>query len=416
MAFLYCVTIPITAGLILASNPIGDALVDEDFPTIDASIKELKQWGYTGAGVSVGVIDTFKLGHKEQFSHGEWVAAYLKKVAPGIIMITQQSKRPAPYPALTKRMDLKAVNTVRIILLKKEAVKNVDEVLILTTYEKAPTCYPDKFEAVEIPQGQKLTLSAAFEEDIPNFYMISFDGKEYYAPLTSFVGGDFNLVLDRDSFLSDIDQSGGDGGIANYIHDLQEKGVRIITTSIGYVPTESFDQAVQRLGQVGGVFFQAAGNTDVKVAATEVPLRSKELSRLNRTIIARTGWRQRVERGLEKGTCVAVGALKNATELADYSNKAALVKNAFINVAVTGFGAQGTSLAAPQLAGVVALLQEAFPNCAPKLLSKALIKTDKRLPGDPEGEKAGKGAINPTGAFAKAKIICKAEPVPPKGG
>lgn len=73
----------------------------------------------------------------------------------------------------------------------------------------------------------------------------------------------------------------------------------------------------------------------------------------------------------------------------------------------------GTSLAAPQIAGVLALLQQAYPNCTPKILAKAILKTGQGIEKLGGPGIAGKGSVDALSAFniAKTQDFCNAEPV-----
>ena len=390
---------------------------DNNRLAIDTSINELTKLAYTCKGVVVGVIDSFESKNYQGLSHGEWSVAYLKKVAPGARILTKQMIlfKEGVVPNVIKKMTLKAVNTQPVLMIKKSSIQGINDIESLISEPDAVSCYPDKFEKVDIASGTKINLSLVLSLEHLDFYELSVNEKEYYAPLMAFTDGSFNLILDRTDFLEHIDKNGIDGPIATLIDDLRDQGALIITTSTGYIPSKDFDAALQRLGQAGDVFFQAAGNNSVPLAATEITLKQENLMRLNREIIARTAWRKRVESNLERGTCVSVGALQTKSKLADYSNKAALVKKAFISAIVSQEGPEGTSLAAPQLAGIVALLKEAYPDCPPKLLSKALLKTGTKLQHDPLEIEGGKGAVNPVGAFEKARVLCNAEPVGVKG-
>ncbi len=75
----------------------------------------------------------------------------------------------------------------------------------------------------------------------------------------------------------------------------------------------------------------------------------------------------------------------------------------------------GTSFATPQVTGLFALLQEAYPSVEPKTLRKAVMATATPLPGDTDRSEGGNGCVSPMAAFKTIFEMTGVLPVGEKG-
>lgn len=75
----------------------------------------------------------------------------------------------------------------------------------------------------------------------------------------------------------------------------------------------------------------------------------------------------------------------------------------------------GTSFATPQVTGLFALLQEAYPSVEPKILRKAVMSTATPLEGDADRSEGGNGCVSPMAAFKAVYEMTGVLPVGEKG-
>ncbi len=382
-------------------------------PKIQQNIHELKDLGYTGKGVKVGVIDRFAGAE----SHGLQVSNFIREVAPQVELYSadmstiQGSAWSAQQSmfGIFKALTLTAKTNIKFYALKANGVTK-RQIISMMTQKDAPFCYPDLFEHVKFTKGEEVTLTLVIANI--SAYKFTKGGQEYYAPFASFVEGHFTGKLSG-KIQSNATASYQQEFVAG-IRALRHKGVKIINASLSFASGNIIEEELRNLGTEGGVFVSAAGNEPLSLGGKEVDisyLSAKSGERMT-TLWHSLQWGQRLKEGDIKKACVLVGALENQQKIADYSARAGVLEKQFISAFVDKSGPIGTSFAAPQITGVLVLLQEAYPTCGPQTLSKAILKSGAPLRTDSLGTLAGRGRVDPLAAFRKAYEICG---VPPQG-
>jgi subtilisin len=156
------------------------------------------------------------------------------------------------------------------------------------------------------------------------------------------------------------DGVGSSNSVSNGIYYAVNNGARVINLSLGgNFPNSTIENAIQYASSQGAVVVMAAGNNGF-------PFTSYPASYAN-------NW------GL------AVGAVDRNNNMADFSNRAG--RNAFPYVTAPGVGIystmpgnqyatyNGTSMATPHVAGVVALMLSANPNLTDAEIRQIIIET-----------------------------------------
>jgi len=110
------------------------------------------------------------------------------------------------------------------------------------------------------------------------------------------------------------------------------------------------------------------------------------------------------------GSVVAVGALTQAGAMASYSNKAGVAANGYMAAPGDGIATEcdstgcavvsGTSFAAPQVSGALALLLQAFPNLSGRDAVDILLRTADDLGAAGTDSTYGRGGLDLARAFA----------------
>lgn len=167
-------------------------------------------------------------------------------------------------------------------------------------------------------------------------------------------------------------------------------GARVINLSLGGdTPLgATFEAALSRAVAAGAVVAVSAGNEG----------------------LANPDWPARYAvDGRYAGAVVAVGALTQAGVLASYSNKAGTAANGYLSApgdkltvdCVSGscWQVSGTSFAAPQVAGALALLLQAFPNLSGRDAVDILLRTAADTGTAGTDSTYGRGALDLDRAF-----------------
>lgn len=183
----------------------------------------------------------------------------------------------------------------------------------------------------------------------------------------------------------------GSGDLARAIDYAVTRGAKVINLSLGADGPlgASFEAALTRAAAAGTVIAASSGNEGE----------------------ANPGWPARYAVDSRyAGSLIAVGALDQAGGLASFSNKAGVAADGFIaapgddlatDCGTTGCAVvSGTSFAAPQVSGALALLLQAFPNISGRDAVDILLRTaaDKGAAGT--DSTYGRGALDLARAFA----------------
>jgi hypothetical protein len=381
---------------------------------IQQDIHTLKDLGYTGKGVKVGVLDYFQGTN----SHGSVVLPFIREVAPQAEVywedVSDFKKDVLAKHTTVKQMftslKVKAERYITVPALKASSV-NVSQVKSLVSQNYSPSCYPHLFENVTFSKGEEVTTSLAIAD--VDVYKFAKNGKEYYVPFSSLTNHPF---IGRVSGKNAININDAEENIVAALRRLRSKGATIITASIPFVSGRLFEAELKKLANDGGVFVSSAGNDPLTFAEKEIGLSKVNMFNLSRSVALwhSLQWRELLKEDEIKKSCLIVGALRNEQQIASYSALSGEFKNRFISAVVDEqLGSPtGTSFSAPQIAGIEALLQEAYPTCQPKTLAKAILKSGAPVQFDPQGELTGRGRVDPLAAFKKAYEICG---MPPQG-
>ncbi|MGR4864958.1 S8 family peptidase [Caulobacter sp. LARHSG274] len=183
----------------------------------------------------------------------------------------------------------------------------------------------------------------------------------------------------------------GSTDLARALDYAVTKGAKVVNLSLGGdAPLgASFEAALVRAAAAGTVVAVAAGNESA--ADPSWPARYATDSRF-------------------AGAVIAVGALTQAGVLADYSNKAGVTANGYIAApgdklttdctSTECWEVSGTSFAAPQVAGALALLLQAFPNISGRDAVDILLRTAADTGPTGTDTTYGRGALDLARAFA----------------
>ncbi|MBO9558765.1 MAG: S8 family serine peptidase [Caulobacter sp.] len=169
------------------------------------------------------------------------------------------------------------------------------------------------------------------------------------------------------------------------------KGARVINLSLGGDGPEGarFEGALARAVAAGAVIAASSGNDGA--AESSWPARYAVDPRY-------------------AGSVIAVGALTQAGVMASYSNKAGAAANGYLSAPGDAITTEcdstgcavvsGTSFAAPQVSGALALLMQAFPNISGRDAVDILLRTAADLGTTGTDSTYGRGGLDLARAFA----------------
>lgn len=205
-----------------------------------------------------------------------------------------------------------------------------------------------------------------------------------------------------------------DALFAKALSAMTEAGVRFLNTSMVYSPGPLTTKALKDFASSGGVIVKASGNAGVRL---ESPM-NLNTGQLNKIQEYQLG----VDLGLFKAiladpvlkkTYVFVGNMDSATTFDKTSNRAGILQERFVcawgsNILSTVRDKDrrkltGTSMAAPMVLGGLALLQEAYPGCAPQVLAQNILDTAVSLG---PARNFGQGRLDLAAAFEMSAQSC----------
>ncbi len=218
--------------------------------------------------------------------------------------------------------------------------------------------------------------------------------------------------------------------LASIIDDLVARGITLVYSSLILAIGEETYQALLRFKKNGGIIIYAAGNDDYAITLNEENVIKSEQAAL----AFQFHWRLLKDPALAEVFLFA-GSLKDSNTMSTFSTRAGnladrylaafgddnllLVQDKYFPYKGLQREERGTSLAAPMIAGGIALLMEAFPerlypHCTPQFLAQVLLDTtspiskeeaieiggeERRLVDEYDPWVSGRGAMNLKAAF-----------------
>lgn len=287
-------------------------------------------------------------------------------------------------------------------------------------------------------------LSSLRFEEIPEDYIIQYqvDGKDYFfnpklcqhvEPEFSFIEGlpsiraykpiendPIDLWESKRTAIAAFYPDESDERVKSAIENYITEGIEIINVSsmLCYGPKSL--QALKIFAANGGVIVKAAGNSGHKLqsqlAAYELSKQNQHFASFQFQACGDVGLLKMIkENPILRQSILFVGNLQNELELASNSCGAGEFQDRYLcawgtNILSTmGMGSDyglekksGTSMAAPMVAGVLAVLKEAFPKATARQLANILLETATPI-GD--SDNFGKGRLNAEAAFERAKEL-----------
>lgn len=199
-----------------------------------------------------------------------------------------------------------------------------------------------------------------------------------------------------------------DGDIARGIDRAVQGGARVINLSLGgSAPSPTLNSAVGRAAAAGVVVVVAAGNDADEPEPGTDPSNPDPFA---------SGLRQ-----AGNGNVIIAGSVNDAGQISDFSNRAGGEASSYLmglgdrvcckyeNGAIKTFVengqtfvyvVSGTSFAAPQISGAVALLRQAFPNLTAQQVVDLLLRTARDAGSPGTDATYGRGILDIGNAFA----------------
>lgn len=375
----------------------------------EEAVKTLHEKGYTGKNVRIGVIDDFD-GEK---SHGGAVCALIKKVAPDAQIVTHAVKKPAKK-ALKKHQTIKSISqrvfedagdheksltikarTPSTLYVLEETSRKRHAIDIMLSL-KGPRTY---LTCLSLERNESVTVKKV--SGWRELYQLNRYDRFYYVLFEDLKKQD--LVVPIAPCM--LEKSTPGKTALTPLKSFIDQEVKIVNLSL----TRSWHQEsiddFETFARTGGVLIKAAGNTPISLGVSDIPLDywestfASDVRELLQNTIA-----GRLLNSPHKKACLLVGAVNKAHTIESYSARAGLFKKQYVTAPLEG-KEEGTSFAAPRVAGLQALLQEAHGDGAPSALLKIIRKTSKPLSDDPEGEMGGKGVVQPLAAMKEVERL-----------
>ncbi|RYD87345.1 MAG: peptidase S8, partial [Sphingomonadales bacterium] len=198
--------------------------------------------------------------------------------------------------------------------------------------------------------------------------------------------------LSKDSGDEDSGCSFGDNAIARGLDVAREGGARVVNISLGGdPPNANLIAALDRATAAGVVIIISAGN-DGPGAANPDPFTSPA-----------------TDPAVSRGLIIIAGSVGDDDTISSFSNRAGSSAQVFLAAVGervrapdqndTPFFWSGTSFSAPQIAGAVALLAQAFPNLTGTQIVQLLLTTARDAGATGADPVYGRGILDLTRAF-----------------
>ena len=207
-----------------------------------------------------------------------------------------------------------------------------------------------------------------------------------------------------------------DAAFAKAIDYFRENGVSIINTSLALMVGNRTKAAIQRFAKAGGIVVKSAGNSNVLMSHLGIRDPDPE----SNFVLNSQLFKMLADDEKFAGNFLFVGGLdetfqklsKTSARSGDIAPNRYLAAPGsdvrsydYANQNATKLGS-GTSFAAPMVAGILALLKEAFPKCTAKVLAGYLLDNAESL-GLNQFFLTGKGRVNAKKAYEKIKASGK---------
>ena len=401
----------ILTGVFLWSVEIHSTalIIQEDFST-------LNELGYTGKGVIVGVMDRFLI-RENQECHGNEVVKFIRAVAPDVVIKTESVlddegetqclNRPSCLYDLVKKdlskFTLRAFAPCCAVVFKaapiagKRDAKKSRVSPTLERYCASPESYPE-YELCHFSNGDTISFRRnrrgdlfSFEKDAKSYCVRIDDLKESGHFFWQFSGQELRSILKSVCLRLPL--------FEDAVKRLLKTGARMINAS--FTIPFGLEEKVRLFEQSESLLIKSAGNIPLSLGVEEINF--SKIFDQNQYVIDKTAealeWCEVFSQEAVKH-CIIVGQLDHKRHRCRESTMAGGTKSRYASVVLDKRNLlSGTSFAAPQVTGLLALLKEAYPSVSPTNLAEALLKTSIPLKGDERGVEGGKGCINPLAAF-----------------
>jgi len=408
---------------------LGGSISFASTPLIQDDIQELKNLGYTGKGVKVGVLDGF-LPNDAGLIHGLEVAKFIHAVAPDAHLITESAdiltgddtqKSSILYSVLSHfihEFHMTSFQPSCVVALKSDLLSTeVCESLCRNTpnfdlYAASPARF-SQYDLVTFAQGESLLFKA---NDAGDVFFFDKGGREY-AVLVGVISGvcHFHWHFKGEELLSILKTMPNLVPLKEKISKLTTQGATIINASLGL--NMDYVDVLGAFWQSGGVFVQSAGNEPVELGSEKINFRRlfDEEGGVAHTLIDSLRWNSITSQESRSGH-VLVGQFDEKGRRYCGSAMAGRAHDLYLGCVLKPENAlTGTSFTAPQVTGLFALLKEAYPSVDLKTIRKALMSTATPLAGDTEKSEGGNGCVNPMTAFKAVFEMTGVLPLGEKG-
>lgn len=382
---------------------------------IQEDLRALQKLCYTGRGVIVGVMDGF-LAKENMECHGNEVLKFIRVVAPDAIIKTESIlgtveaqcvSRPSCLYELAKKnfssFQLRTFAPCCVVVYKasnvlgKKDAKKSRLAPPLERYCASPNSYPDytlchfvSDEAITFKRNRKGDLFS-FQKDTNTYCVRVDDLKEGGHFFWQFNGKELEESLQNVcAQLPHFEEA---------VQRLFQSGARIINASFT-IPTR-LEEKIKLFAQNKALLIKSAGNVPILLGTEEI-----EFSRIfdeNQYLIDKVSenlqWKTILNQDISRHFMI-VGQLDHRKHRCRESAMAGSTGKRYAGMVLDRRNPlSGTSFSTPQVTGLLALLQEAYPTIDPSCLSEALLATTTPLKGDEMGVEGGTGCVNPMGAF-----------------
>lgn len=255
-------------------------------PIIQDDFHQLKNLGYSGKGVSVGILDMF-LPSEDGSSHGLEVAKFIHAAAPDARIITEDLTMPAGdsdagplmlYNALApdiRDFHLTSFCPSSTLALRANGLSEREREALcrkspsLELYAASPARYPH-YDLVTFERGASFTFTRNENADI---FFFRKNGQAYAVSVYAIASeGHFYWHFKGEELLSILKRSMPNLiPFKQKISNFMQQGVKLINASISFYT--DYEDALGSFWQSGGVFVQSVANIPFKLGDDKINFR-----------------------------------------------------------------------------------------------------------------------------------------------